>query len=114
MNSFKVFIFICLIYQTLAGGPGIQSSSTPPASLAPPLPICIKCTDVFRDGVAPTHNDCDPGSTQKVILTVYFTNTLGTVSGACTDPVLGITEAAVDNSVADYSTDIPVQFDTAP
>lgn len=110
MKLLKVSIIICLIYQALAGGPGLSSLSTPPTSSASQLPACIRCTNVFQDGIAPTHNDCDAGSSQKVILTVYFTNALGTISGACADPVLSISNAGIDSNISDYATDIPLLF----
>ncbi|KAL7012485.1 hypothetical protein ACKWTF_014877 [Chironomus riparius] len=109
MNSFKTIIFACLIYQAFAGGPGLPSSIEPPPSFASSLPVCIRCSNIFKNGEAPSHNDCEPGATQKVILTIDF-NGVGQVSGSCTDPEVDIFQSQLHESIMDYSTDIPLQF----
>ncbi|CAG9810818.1 unnamed protein product [Chironomus riparius] len=104
MKTIKAFIITNLIYQTFAGGPGV-----PQSSFTVPTP-CITCRKIFIDGEPPSNVDCDPGATAKVLTTVFFTTALGTVDGACTDPVVEITVFEKHNTISFFSTDVSMEF----
>ncbi|CAG9806546.1 unnamed protein product [Chironomus riparius] len=70
---FKVFIFCGLIYQSLAGGPSFDVSSSSSSTLT--LPACMTCNYVLTqlanlDELSRT--DCDPGAGIKTLITLTF------------------------------------------
>jgi len=89
MNSLKVLIFCCLIYQSIAGGPSFQSSSSSsiPASTST-RPSCWSCKIVVTllinyDQIT---KDCDPGSgTRTLIKLIFADDERPDLTGYCTN-----------------------------
>ncbi|CAG9810697.1 unnamed protein product [Chironomus riparius] len=97
-------VVTCLIYQVQAGGPsfiptieGPLTTTGPQTTAGPPtttdIPPCVLCADVLKYDVPPSPDNCNPGSTSKVSLTITYTADSGRspASGACSYPNTGLT-----------------------
>ena len=91
MQSIKILIITCLIYQAQAGGSSFDPPTTP-APTTTAIQSCVFCYDVLMNDVSPSPDNCDRRSTTKVSLTVTYTEASGRppASGACTNPDTGV------------------------
>jgi len=79
MNSLQVLILCCLVYQSIAGGPSYQSSSSS-------RPMCMTCryivTQITSDFEQITE-DCDPGTGFRTGIRLVFASDRPDLSGYC-------------------------------
>jgi len=104
MNSLKVLIFCCLVYQSIGGGPAPQpsSSSSIPASTRP---MCLTCRYIVTQMTSDFEQiavDCDSGTSVRNIITLQFNTDRPDIGGYCSETNEPIYPNEWTSAIADY------------
>ncbi|KAL7012227.1 hypothetical protein ACKWTF_014700 [Chironomus riparius] len=70
MFKFTIMIVFSMTCQAMAGSPSFSTTTGQPTST--PVPKCISCVEVFKNGNALSPTNCDPGTSPKVIVTITY------------------------------------------